>query len=239
MIKVYDNKYDGVLVDNATLPENKAEFEDEIKQLIEKIKNKKLLWIKIPIEKSTFIPILTNLDFEFHHCDEKSIMLLKKMSPDAIVPTTKNYIVGVGAIVFHDGRLLVIKDKFSKGYKLPGGHIDKNESLKKALQREVYEETGIIIEFESIVNIGHFLNGQFGESNLYIVCTAKALSNEISIKDNSEISETRWMDPVDFLTSIDVNVYNKSVVEAAINNKDLKLVERQIKLRVPDGEVFF
>jgi ADP-ribose pyrophosphatase len=239
MIKTVDNKYDGVIVDSTTLPTNISEFKKEIAQLAESLQNKKLLWIKIPIEKSDFIPVLTNIGFEFHHCDERSLMLVKKMAYDSFVPTTKNYIVGVGAIVLNEGQLLVIKDRFSAGYKLPGGHIDRNESIKDALKREVREETGISVEFESIINIGHFRNGQFGESNLYIVCTTKALSKDITINDSSEVAEACWIDPVDFLNSADVNSYNKSVVEAAINNKELKLIEQHIKLRVPGGEVFF
>lgn len=239
MIVTIDNRYDGVITDNSSLPQTKDKFKKEVVRLIDNLKNKKLLWIKIPIEKSDLIPILTSLDFEFHHCDERNLMLVKKMVADAIVPTTKNYIAGVGAIVFDEGRLLVIKDRISSGYKLPGGHIDKNESIINAVKREVYEETGINIEFESIINIGHFRNGQFGESNLYIVCTAKALSKEISINDSNEIEEARWIVPEDFLNSENVNNYNKSVVKAALNNKELKLTEQQIKLKVADGEVFF
>lgn len=166
-------------------------------------------------------------------------MLVRKMAVDSVIPTTKNYIAGIGAIVIHKGQLLVVKDRFSEGYKLPGGHIDKHESIKNALQREVYEETGIHIEFESIVNLGHFINGQFGESNLYIVCTAKALSEKITIHDTHEITQARWMDPAAFLESTSVNNYNKCVVAAAINNHELKLTEQAISLRVPNGEVFF
>lgn len=133
----------------------------------------------------------------------------------------------------------MIKDKFSIGYKLPGGNIDKNESIKDALKREVYEETGVDIEFESIVNLGHFRNGQFGEANLYIVCTAKAFDKDIFINDSAEIAEAKWMDIEEFLNSNDVNIYNKSVVQAAINNSDLKLTDRQIALKVKGGEIFF
>ena len=78
MIEIVNNKYDGVIVDNTTLPDKKDIFQKEILRLIEQLNNKKLLWIKIPIEKSDFIPILANLDFEFHHCDEKIYCLLKK-----------------------------------------------------------------------------------------------------------------------------------------------------------------
>lgn len=239
MLKTTENLFDGIIIDNTSLPDDKTQFELDVIQLLNSIQDKKLLWIRIPIGKADFIPVLTLLGFEFHHCDEHNLMLVRKMNLDALIPATKNYIVGVGAIVFHDGKLLVIKDRFSNGYKLPGGHIEKNESIKDALAREVFEETGINIRFESIMNIGHFRNGQFGESNLYLVCTAEALSHEIKVHDNAEISEARWIAPVDFLHSEGVNAYNKSVVEAAINNKDLKLTDRQIKLRVEGGEVFF
>lgn len=162
MIETIDNKYNGVIVDNTTLPKKKDAFKEEIVLLMGSLKDKKLLWINIPIEKSDFIPVLTNLNFEFHHCDEKSLMLVKKLTQGALIPTTKNYIAGVGAIVFKEGQLLVIKDRFSTGYKLPGGHIDKNESIKDAVKREIYEETGIHIEFESIMNIGHFRTVSLG-----------------------------------------------------------------------------
>jgi len=239
MMKTIEDRYDGVTVDNSTFPPSIDEFKEAIIHLTESLKGKRLLWVKIPTEKSDFIPILTRFDFEFHHCDEKSLTLVKKLANDAIVPTTKNYIVGVGAVVIDNGQLLVVKDRFSIGYKLPGGHIDKNESLKDALKREVYEETGVGVEFESIMNMGHFRNGQFGESNLYIVCTAKASAKEIVINDLSEIAEAKWMDLEEFLGSDDVNNYNKSVVRAARDNKTLKLTDRHIKLRISGGEVFF
>jgi 8-oxo-dGTP diphosphatase len=239
MMKTVENKYDGITLDYTTLPNTKDEFYKEIIQLIESIKDKKLLWVKIPIGKSDFIPILTNLDFEFHHCNEKSLMLVKRLIQSSLIPTAKNYTVGVGAIVRDGDKLLVIKDKFSNGYKLPGGHIDNNESIKDALKREVYEETGIKVEFESIVNLGHFTKGQFEESNLYVVCSAKAITKEITIYDSSEIIEAKWIDVEVFLNLKDTNNYNKSVVKATIENKDIKLADQTIELKVSGGEVFF
>ncbi len=239
MLKTIEDQYNGIIIDNTTLPDSKEDFHKSIKQLIASLNDKNLIWIKIPIEKADFISLLAQLDFEFHHCDEKNIMLIKKMKDNAIVPTTKNYIVGVGAIVINKSQLLVIKDRISPYYKLPGGHIDKNESLKDAIKREVYEETGIAIEFESIVGIGHFRRGQFGESNLHLVCTAKTLSYAININDTAEIMEAKWMEISDFLNSEEVTHYYKSIVRSAINNKDLKLQEQEVQLRFTGGEVFF
>ena len=238
MIKTIENKYNGVTVDITTLPEKTDDFRKEIVLLINTVGNKNLLWVELPIEKSEFIPVLTKLDFEFHHCEEKSVTLVKKMVKDAMVPTTKNFIVGVGAVVRNGEQILVVKDRFSAGYKLPGGYIDKNESIKEAVKREVFEETGIDVEFESILNIGHFRNGQFGASNLYIVCTAKPFTKEISINDLSEIADAKWINPEDFLNSKEVNNYNKSVVQAALENHELKLTEQDVKLSI-SGEVFY
>jgi len=237
-MKLIENRYHGITVDSSTFAGNSHEFKEEISQIIESSKGKKLLWISIPIEKSDFIPVLTNLGFEFHHCSEKSLMLVKKLVQDPVIPTAKTYTAGVGAIVLDKTRLLVIKDRFSTGYKLPGGHIDADETIKYALKREVFEETGVKVEFESIVNIGHFMKGQFGEPGLYLVCTAKAITKEITIHDSSEIMEAKWMDAEQFLDSAEINNYNKSVVKTVVENKDSKLTDQTISLRVP-GEVFF
>ncbi len=239
MLKIFPDKYDGIIIDEATLPDYKSEFREEIIEVINRSEKKNLIWVKIAIEKSELIPVLVEYGFVFHHCDETSVTLVRRQNPSANLPTTKNYIAGVGAIVIDNGKILAIKDRFFKGYKLPGGHIDKNESFKDALVREVFEETGVNVEFESVSGFGHFKNGQFGESNLYFVCTARPLSSEITIHDLSEVIEAAWVDIEDFLNSEDVNNFNKSVVNSVITNNELKMIDRKVKLKVTDGEVFF
>jgi len=238
MLQLTYDRYGGVIVDQDSFPDTIPEFKEQIEQLIENLNDKKLLWVKVPIEKSEFIPILTRLGFEFHYCDEKNLMLVKKLIGNSFVPTARNFVVGIGAIVIHEGKLLVVRDKFSPDFKLPGGHIEKNEPMKKALKREVFEETGIDTELESIINIGHFPVGQFGESVLYIVCTARALTTSISINDSLEIVEAKWVDPLEYVEADFANVYNKNVVKAALNNKDIKLTERTLPLKIAGSEVF-
>lgn len=234
-----EDKHGGITIDYTTLPDNCNHFKEQLSVLLRQMDSKKLLWVKVPVAKSEFIPFLTCQGFAFHHCNESFLMLVKRLQKDAYVPTAMNYLVGVGAIVLDGNKLLVIKDRFSQGYKLPGGHIDSNEKIKDALEREVFEETGIHIEFESIVNLGHFTQGQFGESNLYIVCTAKALSKDISINDSNEILEAKWIDIEEFLLMKDTNNYNRSVVKATLENECLKLTEQQVELKISGGEVFY
>lgn len=68
------------------------------------------------------------------------------------------FYVAVGALVLRDGKLLLGKRKniYSAGdWGLPGGHLELNENMGKAIERELLEETGMTAEsfvFSSISN---------------------------------------------------------------------------------------
>jgi len=238
-INLIVDKYDGITIDNTTIPQDSLKFEHELQEIIKQLKNKKLLWIKLPIEKSELIPMLTKYDFVFHHCNERDITLVKKLTQDPIIPTATNHTLGVGAVVIDNNKLLTIKDRFQAGYKLPGGHIDDRENISQALRREVWEETGIKIEFESIISLGHFSPAQFGESNLYVVCNAKALSYDINILDSEEIVDAKWIDVNEYLNCDEVHLYNKNIVKTAILNNGLKRETNNLFLNQNSQYEFF
>jgi len=49
----------------------------------------------------------------------------------------------VGAVILHDGKLLVVKPNYKDCWLLPGGTIDEMEAPYAAMQRELQEELGI------------------------------------------------------------------------------------------------
>ena len=179
--------YNGITIESKDLPNSKEEFELNLDFLIEEVQYKRfLIWIYIDIKKSDFISIATKKGFFFHSCAEEYVLLVKRLKENAIIPTASNHTLGIGAVVINDkNELLVIKERISTaGYKIPGGHIDDAEMITTALQREVLEETGIIVEFESIISLGHFYPHQFHKSNLYVLCKAIPKSTKIDIKEN-------------------------------------------------------
>lgn len=88
-------------------------------------------------------------------------MKIMKVTPDS---GPKEYPVrpalAVGAVVFKDNRVLLVKRGNPPGrgvWAIPGGSVELGETLQKAAEREIFEETGIIIKagepifsFESI-----------------------------------------------------------------------------------------
>jgi len=54
-----------------------------------------------------------------------------------------SHTVGALALIEHDGRLLMLRQRHRKGWTFPGGLINRGESAHTAVEREVTEETGL------------------------------------------------------------------------------------------------
>lgn len=66
--------------------------------------------------------------------------------------------VGVGAIIFDQGRLRVLLVKRGREpaqgrWSFPGGLVEVGESLGEALRREIREETGLTVEVGPLVEV--------------------------------------------------------------------------------------
>jgi len=234
--------FNGITIDDISNITSKEEFETNLDYLVEDTKNRRrLIWIYIDIKYSDFIPIATKKGFFFHSCDEDYILVVKRLFPNAIIPTAANHTLGVGAVVIHKNKLLVVKERISNvGFKIPGGHIDNKEMISTALVREVKEETGIDVQFDSIISLGHFYPHQFHKSNLYILCLASAKSFEINIEDTDEILEAKWVDINEYLLDEEVIDYSKAIVLAALEKEGLTLANHETLTNIKkDFELFF
>jgi len=63
-------------------------------------------------------------------------------------------LVGVGAVVFRNDEVLLVQRGREPAYglwSLPGGLVKVGESLEAAVQREVFEETGVLVKAVDVV----------------------------------------------------------------------------------------
>ncbi len=75
-------------------------------------------------------------------------------------PTDRMYparpIVGVGGVVVHDGKVLLVKRRFEPlagQWTLPGGTVEVGETLEAAVARELLEETGLCVTVGPVVEV--------------------------------------------------------------------------------------
>ncbi|HLE75302.1 MAG TPA: NUDIX hydrolase [Candidatus Bathyarchaeia archaeon] len=74
---------------------------------------------------------------------------MKRLYPD-------KPIVGVGAIIIHEGKILLEKRKNAPGkgkWSVPGGLVGLGESIEQAVIREVKEETGLDVAEPRLVDV--------------------------------------------------------------------------------------
>ena len=86
--------------------------------------------------------------------------------------------------------------------------MDPGETIKKAAEREVMEETGIKTEFQGILGLREMLDFRYSASDLYIVCMMHcemSSSQEINIIDKREVIEAKWI-PLSDLSSNDEGI---------------------------------
>lgn len=87
-----------------------------------------------------------------------------------------------------EGRVLIQdrKDPNWPGYTFPGGHVEPGESFVGSVIREVWEETGLIIEHPTLCGIKQF---QTKEGARYLVLFYKAnrFSGTLTSSDEGEV----------------------------------------------------
>nr|MBC9722540.1 NUDIX hydrolase [Lactobacillus sp.] len=67
------------------------------------------------------------------------------------------FIVTSGAVVLDEQKRVLLKKDPNRGWELPGGIVEENENIKKAVVREVKEETGINIDIVKFCGVSQEL----------------------------------------------------------------------------------
>jgi 8-oxo-dGTP diphosphatase len=64
-------------------------------------------------------------------------------------------LIGVGAVIVHDGRVLLVKrgnEPLKGHWSIPGGLLELGESLRQGAAREALEETGLVVEVGEVLD---------------------------------------------------------------------------------------
>ncbi|MBU1385512.1 MAG: NUDIX domain-containing protein [Alphaproteobacteria bacterium] len=98
-----------------------------------------------------------------------------------------------GLAVDGEGRVLLVKHTYLHGWWLPGGGVERGQTCEDALDREMHEEAGLIVEGRPIL-LGVHSNERFfrGDHVLVYRIDRFTLTERTS---RGEIAEIGWFDP--------------------------------------------
>ncbi|KAL1548002.1 nudix (nucleoside diphosphate linked moiety X)-type motif 8, variant 2 [Salvia divinorum] len=207
VLDAFDDEYEGVVVNPELLPSNPHVFASALRSSLHhwKLKGKKGVWLKLPVERSELVPLAVQEGFEYHHA-EKGYLMMTYWIPEepCLLPSNATHHVGVGSFVINDrDEVLVVQEKHStldllNLWKIPTGFILESEEIYTGAVREVKEETGIDTEFVEVVAFRHAQKVSFEKSDLFFVCMLKPTSTEIVV-DDLEIQAAKWMPLEEFV----------------------------------------
>jgi 8-oxo-dGTP diphosphatase len=108
--------------------------------------------------------------------------------------------LAVSAAIIRDGRVLIVRRANPPAhglYTLPGGVVERGETLAEALKREITEETGLVIEPIALAGhrevIARDADGLAERHFVILAFAAHLVSGDLSLND--ELHDAQWLVP--------------------------------------------
>lgn len=127
--------------------------------------------------------------------DRVKRLLYKSAKPliQATYRQTRGMTLGTRSLVLQaeDKEVLLVRHSYSPGWLLPGGGVERGETLAQSALRELREEAGVEAEAESLLLHGMFLNDREFPGD-HIACYLVRRFRREAFTPTAEISEARF-----------------------------------------------
>jgi 8-oxo-dGTP pyrophosphatase MutT (NUDIX family) len=99
---------------------------------------------------------------------------------------------GVRVMILYQNQILLVRHWYNGMYVMPGGGVNKNETVEAAALREVWEETGIRLDKIDYL-LGIYSNNKGGKNDT-VFCYVYELPERPTLinKFNFEIADVQW-----------------------------------------------
>ena len=151
--------------------------------------------------------------------------------PESLTPPVHlaQFRIGVNALIFNNGRILMAHRRDIDWWNLPGGGMELGETVEEAVQREVREETGLEVAIEQLVGV--YSKPQKQE----VVLTFRCHITGGSLAATEESRECRFFAPNDL--PVNTLPKHRQRVEDALLNQQRAVIRNQRSSTVEDQQL--
>jgi len=113
--------------------------------------------------------------------------------------------IGVGAVVIHEGRVLLVKrghPPLAGEWSIPGGVLEVGETVREAAAREALEETGLVVEPKELLGVFDRILRDPANKVRYHYVLIDFLCRQVGgeLRAASDAAEVRWCTPAEVET---------------------------------------
>lgn len=141
-----------------------------------------------------------------------------------------HHLIGAGGIVLDNNRILLVKLLYgsAKGkWLIPGGFLEKGETLNEGVSREIFEETGVQVEAVGVLGIRSMKRTEIPLTDLYCLLKCKLVSDpNIITKQISEVEDVAWVPLSELSTNNEVHAFTKYLLKSVLDKSTMYLDER-------------
>lgn len=101
--------------------------------------------------------------------------------------------VALRGIIERDGTVLVCRDVKDDVWEWPGGRLHMNEHPKEALEREFFEELGIVVEVGEMFYTEQWKHMRTGTPQVFLFFHCTIAPDASAVPDQKEVAEVKWI----------------------------------------------
>lgn len=230
-------------------PSSTDSFEHDLKSLVFSSRTEGLnaVWLVLDYSQAHLCSAAFAHGFGFHSVkSSETLLLCQWLAPEVEnrVPPAPSTQIGVGGFCMNArNELLLVKERSMTSVdrlKMPGGLVDPGESILKAAEREVLEETGVRARAVSVLTFWQrSLDGSKSglpaspKSDIYAVCRLGVESSQDERIQfcEYEIKEARWVG-LDEYMSLSESQQHPMLLNVLVNNFGFDLSSAQGRSRL-------
>jgi 8-oxo-dGTP diphosphatase len=129
-------------------------------------------------------------------------------------------LVGVGAIVVEDGRVLLVKRRKAPSlgeWSIPGGMLELGETLRDGAEREALEETNLVVRASELLGVFDRIVSDGEKRAVYHYVLIDFLCEKVSgeVRASGDAADARWFMPGE-LNALNLPEDTRNVLELAL-----------------------
>ena len=129
------------------------------------------------------------------------------------------YSIGVGGVVLCNRKVLLVRSALGRSrgdWSIPGGFVEREETIDIAIKREIYEEANVQAEIEGLIAARNRVTGQ--ENSAYFVFLLHAPTEEAQA-DGIEVDEAQYFALSEVLALQQLNALSRLIIAKLLEDK--------------------